>query len=160
MYIGALMPPMPITPMKRPWPIQSGHGSPSVDIASPRPIITEPQMTVVRAPTCAAIGPVTIPPNASPSQASALASADIERSPPASAAMSLRATGVIQSEPNPIKMANSATVATAHDLFVSMEAAGDRMMKSGCLIFCQAAVILTTHAFEGQQCLLHCAKLR
>ena len=49
------MPPSPIRPMNSPWPIQSGQGGPSVEIARPRPIISEPQITVHLVPTLSAI---------------------------------------------------------------------------------------------------------
>src|SRR5215471_13788868 len=121
MYMGALMPPSPISPMKSPWPIHSGHGGPYVDIASPSPIISAPQMTVHRVPTLSAMRPIRMPPTPEPSQASALANAGIERTPSTSAAMSLSATAVIQAAPKAISIVTSATVATAHEAFVSTE---------------------------------------
>ena len=54
-----------------------------------------------------------------PSQASALASAGIERVPPNSPAMSLSATAMIQAEPNAIIMTSNATEATIQELRVS-----------------------------------------
>ena len=45
------MPPRPTRPMNSPWPIHSGQGKPSVEIDSPRPIISAPQITVQRVPT-------------------------------------------------------------------------------------------------------------
>src|SRR5512144_32213 len=115
MYIGALMPPSPIKPMKSPCPTHKGHGGPSVEIERPRPIISAPQTTVHRVPTLSASRPIKIPPTPEPSQASALASAGMERMPLTSAAMSFNATAVIHADPNAISMVTSATVATAHD---------------------------------------------
>src|SRR5215813_1534825 len=125
MYIGALMPPSPIRPMKRPCPIHSGQGGPNVEMARPRPIIKEPQITVHLVPTLSAIRPIRMPPKPEPSQARALARAGIERTPSTSAAMSLSATAVIHAAPNAISIVTSATVATAHDAFVSIEEGGD-----------------------------------
>jgi ABC-type hemin transport system substrate-binding protein len=62
-----------------------------------------------------------MPPTPEPSQASALASAGIERVPPTSAAMSLSATAVIQAAPNAIIIVNSATEATTQDARLSIE---------------------------------------
>src|SRR5262245_5881665 len=125
MYIGALMPPSPIRPMKRPCPIQSGQGGPNVEMARPRPIIKEPQITVHLVPTLSAIRPIRMPPKPEPSQARALASAGIERIPSTSAAMSLSATAVIQAAPNAIIMVTSATVATVQEVLLSIEEGGD-----------------------------------
>src|SRR5471030_3313256 len=124
MYIGALMPPSPIRPMNSPWPIHNGQGGPSVEIESPSPIISEPQITVQRVPTRSAMRPIRIPPAPDPSQASALAKAGIERVPPTSAAISLSATAVIQAAPNAIIIMNSATEATSHDALLSIEEVG------------------------------------
>src|SRR5581483_5630122 len=55
------------------------------------------------------------------SQASALASAGIERTPPISPAMSLSATAMIQAAPNAIIMTRSATDATIQESLVSTE---------------------------------------
>src|SRR4029079_4440007 len=121
MYIGALMPPRPIKPIKRPCPIHKGHGGPSVEITRPRPIISAPQMTVQRVPTLSASRPIKIPPTPEPSHASALASAGMERMPLTSAAMSLSATAVIHAAPNAISMVTSAAVATDHDLLDSRD---------------------------------------
>src|SRR5215471_1428097 len=129
MYIGALMPPRPIRPMKNPWPTHNGQGGPNVEIVSPRAIIREPQSTVQRVPTRFAIRPMRMPPTPEPSQASALASAGTDRTPPTSAAMSLSATAVIQAAPNAINMVISATVATAHDAFVSIDEEADCNIK-------------------------------
>src|SRR6185437_590522 len=93
----------------------------SVEIDRPRPIISAPQITVQRVPTRSAMRPIRMPPTPEPSQASALASAGIERAPPASAAMSLSATAVIQAAPNAIIMMNSATEATTQEALVSIE---------------------------------------
>src|SRR5258707_5117586 len=121
MYNGALMPPSPIRPMNNPCPIHNGQGGPKVEIVRPTPIINEPQMTVQRVPILSAIRPIKMPPMPEPSQASALASAGIERTPFTSAAMSLSATAVIHAAPNAISIVTSATVATAHDALVSIE---------------------------------------
>src|SRR5215468_7632180 len=121
MYKGALIPPSPITPMNSPWPIHNGQGGPSVEIDRPRPIISAPDITVHRVPTRSAIWPIRMPPTPDPSQASALASAGIERAPPASAAMSLSATAMIQAAPNAIIMVSSATEATIQESLVSIE---------------------------------------
>src|ERR1700716_304735 len=125
MYKGALMPPIPIKPMNSPWPIHSGQGGPKVEIARPRPIISEPKITVQRVPTRSAIRDMMMPPMPEPSHASALASAGTERNPPTSPAMSLSATAVIQAAPNDIARMTSATEATAQDALVSMELAGN-----------------------------------
>src|SRR5436305_2330341 len=122
MYKGALMPPIPIRPMNRPWPIHSGQGGPKVEIVRPRPIINEPKITVQRVPIRSAIRDMTMPPMPEPSHASALASAGTERNPSTSLAMSLSATAVIQAELNDIARMKSATEATAQEAFVSTEA--------------------------------------
>src|SRR6185437_3217651 len=93
----------------------------SVEIDRPRPIISAPQITVQRVPTRSAMRPIRMPPTPEPSQASALASAGIERAPPASAATSLSATAMIQAAPNAIIMMNSATDATIQESLVSIE---------------------------------------
>src|SRR5512134_2916851 len=151
MYIGALMPPSPINPMKSPCPIHNGQGAPSVEIARPRPIISAPQMTVHRVPTLSASRPIKMPPKPEPSQASALASAGMERMPLTSAAMSLSATAVIHAAPNAISMVTSAAVATAHDLLDSMEGTVgcDMRRESGWPMLWQAAAVLTTHTGRG-----------
>src|SRR5262245_58656487 len=125
MYMGALMPPNPISPMKSPWPIQSGQGGPMVEIARPRPIIKDPQITVHRVPTLSAILPIRMPPKPEPSQARALASAGIDRIPSTSAAMSLSATAAIHAAPNAISIVTSATVATVQDGLLSIEEGSD-----------------------------------
>src|SRR6185437_5617802 len=125
MYIGALMPPSPIKPMNSPCPIHSGQGGPKVEIVRPSPIISAPASTVQRVPTRSAMRPMMMPPTPEPSQASALASAGIERVPPTSAAMSLSATAVIQAAPNAIAMINSATEATTQEALLSIEEEGD-----------------------------------
>src|SRR5450631_1941164 len=125
MYIGALMPPSPIRPMNSPCPIHSGQDGPRVDSVNPTPIISAPNITVQRVPMRSAIRPITIPPTPEPSQASALASAGIERVPPTSAAMSLSATAVIQAAPNDIPMMHSATEATTQDARLSIDDEGD-----------------------------------
>src|SRR5262245_6967804 len=121
MYIGALMPPSPIKPIKSPCPIHKGQGGPSVEIVRPIPIMRAPKMTVQRVPTLSASRPIRMPPTPEPNQASALASAGIERVPSTSAAMSFRATAVIHAAPNAISMVTSAAVATAHDFLDSTE---------------------------------------
>src|SRR3954468_17942933 len=139
MYNGALMPPMPITPMNRPWPIHKGHGGPKVEIDSPSPIISEPKITVQRVPTRSASRDIIMPPTPDPSHASALASAGTERDPPTSAAMSFSATAVIHAAPNDIARISSATEATAQEALVSMELAGNGSIgkenpAGGCLL--------------------------
>src|SRR5436305_8962233 len=125
MYKGALMPPNPIRPINSPWPIHSGQGGPKVEIARPRPIIVEPAITVQRVPTRSASRDMMMPPAPEPSQASALASAGTERDPPTSAAMSFSATAVIHAAPNDIARISSATEATAQEVLVSTEVAGN-----------------------------------
>src|ERR1017187_7810497 len=129
MYSGALMPPSPIRPMNSPCPIHSGQGGPRVEIARPRPIISEPNITVQRVPMRSAMRPIMMPPMPEPSQASALASAGIERVPPTSLAMSFSATAVIQAAPNDIAMMNSATEAMTQDALLSMDDEGDCNIK-------------------------------
>ena len=107
--------------MNSPWPIHRGQGAPSVEIARPRPIISAPQITVQRVPTRSAMRPMRMPPVPEPSQASALASAGIERAPPTSPAISLSATAVIQAAPNAIIMIRSAAEATTQESLVSIE---------------------------------------
>ena len=121
MYKGALTPPSPIRPMNNPWPIHSGQGGPMVEIVRPRPIISEPDITVQRVPTRSAIRDMRMPPAPEPSHASELASAGTERNPPTSLAMSLSATAVIQAAPNDIPSTSSATEATAQESLVSTE---------------------------------------
>ena len=125
MYIGAFMPPSPIRPMNSPWPIHSGQGGPKVDSARPAAIISAPNITVQRVPTRSAMRPITMPPTPEPSQASAEASAGIERVPPTSAAMSFSATAVIQAAPNDMPMMQSATEATTQDARLSIDDEGD-----------------------------------
>ena len=123
------MPPSPIRPMNSPCPIHSGQGGPSVEIVKPTPIISAPNITVQRVPMRSAMRPIMMPPTPEPSQASALASAGIERVPPTSAAMSLSATAVIQAAPNAITMMHSATEATTQDARLSIEEEGDCNIK-------------------------------
>src|SRR5664279_3675097 len=125
------MPPSPISPMNTPCPIQSGQSGPSVEMARPSPIISEPQITVQRVPTRSAMRPIMMPPAPEPSQAMALAKAGIERVPPTSAAISLSATALIQAAPNPISMTNSATEATTHDSLFSIDDEGDCSIEKG-----------------------------
>src|SRR3954465_12885671 len=125
MYKGALMPPSPIKPINSPWPIHSGQGGPKVEIVSPRPIISEPKITVQRVPTRPAIRDMMRPPMPEPSHASALASAGTERDPPTSLAMSLSATAGIQAGPNATARIKSATEPTAQEALVSTEADGN-----------------------------------
>src|SRR6478736_1468203 len=142
MYMGALIPPSPIRPMKSPWPIQSGQGGPYVEIVRPSPIISAPHITVQRVPTLSAIRPIRMPPTPDPSQASALASAGIERTPPTSAAMSLSATAVIQAAPNAISIVTRAAVATAQEALVSIEEKGDcNMEESGGSLLANCTVV-------------------
>ena len=108
-----------------PYEYLDGQGGPNVEIARPNPIISAPQITVHLVPTLSAIRPITMPPIPEPSQASALASAGMERTPSTSAAMSLSATAVIHAAPNAISMVTSATVATAQEALVSIEENGD-----------------------------------
>src|SRR6476646_2258425 len=162
MYIGALMPPSPIKPIKSPCPTHKGQGGPSVETARPRPIISAPQMTVHRVPTLSASRPIKMPPTPEPSQASALASAGMERMPLTSAAISLSATTVIHAAPNAISMVKRAAMATAHDFLDSIEGTvdGNIRRESGWPVFWQPAAVLTTHTRVGLPCLLHCAKMR
>src|SRR5450631_1371086 len=147
MYIGALMPPIPIRPMNSPCPIHSGQGGPKADSASPAPIISAPNITVQRVPMRSAMRLITIPPTPAQSQANALASAGIERMPPTSAAMSLSATAVIQAAPNDIPMMQSATEATTQDARLSIEEEGDRNIQwePSWRSLLQATPNLTTH---------------
>src|SRR3954451_8703654 len=131
MYNGALMPPSPIRPMNSPWPIHSGQGGPKVETVSPSPIIVEPAITVQRVPTRSATRDIRMPPIPEPSQASALASAGTERAPPTSAAISFSATAVIHAAPNDIARNNSATEATAQEVLVSTEVAGNCSIGAG-----------------------------
>jgi hypothetical protein len=62
-----------------------------------------------------------MPPTPPPSQASALASAGIERVPPASAAISVKATVVIHPVPKAISIVASATPATTQEALVSIK---------------------------------------
>src|SRR5579863_10448454 len=119
------MPPIPIMPMNSPWPIHNGQGGPSVEMARPSPIISEPKITVQRVPIRPAIWDMMMPPIPEPSHASELASDGTERDPPISLAMSLSATAVIQAAPNDIARTTSAADATAQEVLVSMEARGD-----------------------------------
>src|SRR5262245_49759687 len=162
MYIGALMPPSPINPIKSPCPTHKGQGGPSIESVSPIPISRAPKMTVQRVPTLSASRPISMPPTPEPNQASALASAGIERIPSTSAAISFRATAVIHAAPNAISMVTSAAVATAHDLLDSTEdTVGCNIRREVRLtMLWQAAASLTTHACVGLPCLLHCAKMR
>src|ERR1700748_1721122 len=114
------MPPRPIRPMNSPWPIHSDQDDPRVEIDSPRPILSAPEITVQRVPMRSAIRLMMRPPVPEPSQASELASAGTERVPPNSAATSLSPTAMIQAEPNAIIMTNSATEATTQESFVSI----------------------------------------
>src|ERR1700736_5341071 len=125
MYKGALMPPIPIKPMNNPWPIHSGQGGPKVEIERPRPIINEPRITVQRVPTRSAIRDMMMPPVPEPSQAKPRASAGREGDPPASLAMSLSATTVIQAAPKDIPRMKSATAAMAQEALISTEPEGD-----------------------------------
>src|SRR5665647_534305 len=115
------MPPSPIKPMNRPWPTHSGHDGPRLDSARPQAIISAPQLTVQRVPTRSAMRPMMMPPMPEPNQASALASAGTERTPPTSPAMSFNATAVIQAAPNDIISAHSAAAATTHEALVSID---------------------------------------
>src|SRR5215470_10930421 len=124
MYMGALMPPNPIKPIKIPWPTQSGHGGPKVEIVRPVPIISEPKMTVERVPIRSAIRDIKMPPIPEPSHATAPASAGMERAPPTSPAMSLSATVVIHAAPNDIPRMASAAEATTQEALVSTECKG------------------------------------
>src|ERR1700731_3915941 len=124
MYRGAFIPPIPIKPVNKPWPIHSGQGGPSVEIDSPTPIISEPKMTVHRVPIRSAIRDMMMPPAPVPSHASELASAGTERDPLTSPAMSLSATTPIQAPPNDIARMKSAAEATAQEALVSTECGG------------------------------------
>src|SRR5262249_2604637 len=150
--MGALMPPIPSMPMNSPWPIHNGQGGPSVEIASPSPIISELKITVARVPIRPASWDMMMPPTPEPSQASELASAGTERAPPASPAISFRATAVIQAAPNDIAKTKRAADATAHEVLVSTEAGGD--CNIGC--FLQTAHDSTTHILAGLLVMLRC----
>src|SRR3954451_15986331 len=151
MYKGALMPPSPIRPINSPWPIHSGQGGPKVEIVRPRPIISEPRITVQRVPTRSAMRDMMMPPMPEPSQARALASAGTELDPPTSPAMSLSPTAVIQAAPNDIARMKSATEATAQEALVSTEAGGNCSIgqKSGLATLLQTAQDFTTHVGAG-----------
>src|ERR1700690_1256745 len=151
MYIGALMPPSPIRPMNSPCPIHSGQDGPQLESVNPPPIITPPHTPVQLVPMGSAMRPITMPPMPEPSQASALASAGIERVPPTSAAMSLSATAVIQAAPNDIPMMQSATEATTQDARLSIEEEGDCdiQREPGWRPLLQAARDLTSHTAVG-----------
>ena len=103
-----------------------------------------------------------MPPTPEPSQASALASAGIERAPPTSAAMSLSATAVIQAAPNDIIMANSAADATTQDALVSSVWEGDCNMEcgSGGARLYRPRGIWPAVPLRGPSLLLHCVKMR
>src|SRR5665647_721407 len=131
MYKGALIPPIPIKPMNSPWPIHSGQRGPKLEIERPRPIISEPKITVQRVPTRSAIRAMMMPPVPEPTHANALASAGTERDPPTSLAMSLSATAVIHAAPNDIPMMKSAAEATAQEVLVSIEPEGDCNIRGG-----------------------------
>jgi hypothetical protein len=94
---------------------------------------------------------IMMPPTPEQSQASALASAGMERAPPTSLAMSLSATAVIQAAPNAIVMMQSATLATTQDDRVSIEEEEDCNIKagSGRSPLLQTGLDLTTHAGVG-----------
>src|SRR3954468_16403843 len=152
MYKGALMPPSPIKPINSPWPIHSGQGGPKVEIVRPRPIISEPRITVQRVPPRPAMRDMMMPPMPEPSHASALASAGTERNPSTSLAMSLSATAVIQAAPNDIARMKSATEATVQEALVSMEAEGNCGIWEGNPVgrsLLQTAQDFTTHVHVG-----------
>src|SRR3984885_5746337 len=69
MYKGALMLPTPIRPINAPCPIHRGQGGPNVEMARPSPIMREPKITVVRAPTRSATWAMMMPPTPEPNQA-------------------------------------------------------------------------------------------
>ncbi len=94
---------------------------PSVDSARPIAIITAPPATVQRTPIRSAMRPIRMPPRPDPIHISALAKAGIERWPPASAAISLRATMVIHGAPKAIAMMARMTPATSHEVRVSTD---------------------------------------
>src|SRR3954453_20314914 len=125
MYSGELMPPKPIRPMKNPWPIHSGYRGPSVEIARPTAIITEPRLTVQLVPIRSARRIIRMPPAPLHNQARAVASPGTERAPPTSAAMSLSATVVIQAPPNAMVRMTSAVKAIRQDCFVSIDEMGE-----------------------------------
>jgi hypothetical protein len=142
------MPPIPIKPMNRPWPIHSGQGGPKVEIRRPRPIINEPKITVQRVPIRSAIRAMMMPPVPEPSQASALASAGTERDPPTSLAMSLSATAAIHAAPNDIPIMKRAAEATTQEALVSIELNGNCDIRRGIRLanfFYRPADNLTIH---------------
>ena len=91
-----------------------------------------------------------MPPAPDPSQASAQASAGIERAPSTSAAISLSATALIQAEPNAIAMMVSATEATTHEALVSIEDEEDCSIQKGTRL---------ASPFTGCTRFDHCTKL-
>src|SRR5512146_3266291 len=125
------MPPSPIRPMNSPCPIHNGQGGPKVDSDRPMAIMNAPDIPVQRVPIRSAMRPITMPPTPEPSQASAEASAGIERVPPTSAAMSLSATAVIHAAPNDMPMIQSATEATTQDARLSIDDEGDCNIEKG-----------------------------
>jgi hypothetical protein len=94
------------------------------EMASPVPTMTAPNTTVGRMPNFCATRPIRMPPMPEPNQASEVASAGTERVPATSAAISVKATDVIQGEPNTRHMMKSAIAATTQDCRVSTEEAG------------------------------------
>jgi hypothetical protein len=128
-----------------------------VEIARPRPIISEPKMTVERVPTRSAMRDIRMPPVPEPSHASAPASAGTERDPSTSLAMSLSATAVIHAAPNDIPSIANAADATTQEALVSTESE-----RSGCIAkqiqfgpVVQAAQDSTTHHSAGLLHMLH-----
>src|SRR5215475_8888012 len=162
MYIGALMPPNPIKPIKIPWPIHSGHGGPKVEIVRPVPIISEPKMTVERVPIRSAIRDIKMPPIPEPSHATAPASAGMERAPPTSPAMSLSATVVIHAAPNDIPRMTSAAEATTQEALVSTECRGGEGIAGQiqCVSVVQAEAKSATLPGAGLPHMLHCDQFR
>src|SRR5689334_5297118 len=143
------MPPRPIRPMNSPCPIHIGQGGPSVEIARPRPIISDPNSTVQRVPARSATRPMMMPPVPDPSQASALASDGTERAPSTSAAMSLSATAVIHAAPKAIIKTMSATEATTQESLVSIEE-----------VDCSIMVHPSRNPLTDRSRIDHCAELR
>src|SRR5215470_5069337 len=114
------MPPLPMRPMKTPWPMRSCHGFPSDETAKPTHTIAAPNITVQRTPMRSAMRPIMMPPTPTPIQPKEPANAGVSRAPPNSAAIDLSATTATHGAPNENASVRSATVATTQDVRVSM----------------------------------------
>src|SRR5215813_156453 len=118
------MPPLPMSPMKRPWPAKRCHGLPSEEIARPTHTMAAPNITVQRTPTRSAMRPITMPPTPTPIQPREPANAGVSRPLPKSAAMALSETTATHGAPNESASASSAAVAATQDVRVSMVVIG------------------------------------